>query len=69
MKEESYLSYVAAAITVLYSRLLIALIGQNKKCYKYIAFSSNRERHKALMRFPSQNDALKQHGVPARSSG
>ncbi len=68
MKEESYLSYVAAAITV-YMWLLITLIGQNKKCYKYIAFSSNRERHKALMRFPSQNDALKQHGDPARSSG
>ncbi len=27
-------SYVAASITVLYIRLLIALIGQNKKCYK-----------------------------------
>ncbi len=28
MIEESYLSYVAASITVLYIRLLIALIGQ-----------------------------------------
>ncbi len=36
MKEESYLSYVTASITVLYIRLLIALIGQYKykKCYK-----------------------------------
>ncbi len=32
--EESYLSYVAASITVLYIRLLIALIGQYKKRYK-----------------------------------
>ncbi len=36
---ESYLSYVAASITVLYIRLLIAflicpIIGQNKKRYK-----------------------------------
>ncbi len=30
----SYLSYVAASITVLYIRLLIALIGQYKKRYK-----------------------------------
>ncbi len=34
MIEESYLSYVAAFITVLYIRLLIALIEQNKKSYK-----------------------------------
>ncbi len=34
MIEESYLSYVAAFITVLYIRLLLALIGQNKKRYK-----------------------------------
>ncbi len=34
MIEESYLSYVAAFITVLYIRFLIALIGQNKKRYK-----------------------------------
>ncbi len=34
MIEESYLSYVASFITVLYIRLLIALIGQNKKRYK-----------------------------------
>ncbi len=27
-------SYVTASITVLYIRLLIALIGQNKKCNK-----------------------------------
>ncbi len=34
MIEESYLSYFDASITVLYIRLLIALIGQNKKHYK-----------------------------------
>ncbi len=34
MIEESYLSYFAASIIVLYIRLLIALIGQNKKRYK-----------------------------------
>ncbi len=34
MIEESYLSYVAASITVLNIRLLIALIGQYKKRYK-----------------------------------
>ncbi len=34
MIEESYLSYVAASITVLYIRLLIALKGQYKKRYK-----------------------------------
>ncbi len=27
-------SYVTASITVLYTRLLIALIGQNRKCDK-----------------------------------
>ncbi len=60
MIEEYYLSYVAASITVLYIRLLIALIGQYKKRYKYYFIaqkyyntkSSNRERHIALMRFP-----------------
>ncbi len=34
MIEESYLSNVAAFITVLDIRLLLALIGQNKKRYK-----------------------------------
>ncbi len=32
--DESFLSYVPASITVLYIRLLIALIGQYKKRYK-----------------------------------
>ncbi len=58
MIEESYLSYVAASITVLYIRLFIALIGQNKKCCEsfliaqklYNMKSSNGEWHKALMR-------------------
>ncbi len=57
MIEESYLSYVAASITVLYIRLLIGLIGRYKKRYKYFIAqkyyntkSSNRERHKELMR-------------------
>ncbi len=40
--EESYLSYVAASITVLYIRLLIALIGQNKKRY-------NLSLHKSII--------------------
>ncbi len=34
MIEESYLSYVAASITVLYIILLIAFIGQYKNRYK-----------------------------------
>ncbi len=66
MIEESYLSYVVASITVLYIRLLIALIGQYKKRYKlyFIAQkhfntkSSNRERHKALCASRAQNDVL-----------
>ncbi len=56
---ESYLTYVAASITVLYIRLLIALIGQNRKRNKYFIVqkhyntkSSNIEQDKVLMHFP-----------------
>ncbi len=77
MIEESYLSYVAASITVLYIRLLIALIGQYKKRYKYFIAqmyyntkSSNRERHKSAYALPVRRMMrLKQHRVTARSSG
>ncbi len=77
MIEESNLSYVAASITVLYIRLLIALIGQNKKRYKkcfiaqkhYNTKSSNRERHKSVHALPVRRMMrLKQHGVTAHSS-